>query len=175
MAWLCPAHHGAAIWGMVDSFAMAHLYEGPVVWHETFSQYQQRRLTKDYRFIFMCRKPGGQSTFNPDAIRIRSRRQELGDKRADPRGRVPGMVWRLRRLQGTSSDRVDWHPAQLPPELLERLVLGWSNPGDTVLDPFAGSGNCGLCCLRNDRRFVGVDRSQTYIDRMRRRLQQETE
>lgn len=79
---------------------------------------------------------------------------------------VPGDVWRFRRLQGTSTDRVDWHPAQLPPELLVRIVKGWTNPGDLVFDAFAGSGSLAKVCRSLGRSFVGVDQSPTYVDKL---------
>lgn len=172
-AWICPAKHGGAIWTLIAQGEFERrecLWGAPIVWRESFAQYQQRRMTEDYRFIFLIRKPGGELTFNPDDIRIQSKRQEMGDKRADPRGRVPGMVWEVRRLQGTSSDRVDWHPAQLAPELIQRLVLGFSNPGELVVDPFAGSGNVGVCCKRTGRRFVGFDKSATYVEKANDRI-----
>jgi site-specific DNA-methyltransferase (adenine-specific) len=84
---------------------------------------------------------------------------------------VPGNVWKFRRLQGTSHDHVDWHPCQLPPELLARIVQGWSNPGDVVLDGFAGSGSLAKVCKRLGRAFVGIDRSPTYQDEMLKELQ----
>lgn len=96
-------------------------------------------------------------------------RQALGVASRIPQ--VPGDVWKFRRLQGTSHDHVDWHPCQLPPELLARIVQGWSNPGDVVLDGFAGSGSLAKVCKRLGRAFVGIDRSPTYQDEMLKELQ----
>lgn len=166
-AWVCPASHFKMVTLALDLTELEQPYGGPVIWYETFAQYQQRRLTCDYRLIFLLRKGPGEMTFNPDDIREESERQRMGDKRADPRGRVPGMVWRIRRLQGTASARRDWHPAQLPPELLRRLVQGWSRPDDLVLDMYAGSGSAGQVCRQLGRRAILVDRSSTYVQRMR--------
>lgn len=163
LAWICPADHIVELGTRLFATGFALPYACPFIWHETFAQYQQKRPTKDYRCVFLAQKPGGALTFNGDAIRVESERQRLGDPRANPIGRVPGMVWKIRRLQGTSKDRISWHPAQLPPELLDRLILGWSNPEDLVLDAFAGSGSAALACRRHDRDFVGIDRSSTYI------------
>lgn len=176
--WLCPPAHVDWVGQMLTDMIGPRLYL--IVKTETFAQYQKKTLTEDYRFLFCHMKPPEARTvkdwgkdlltFNPDAIRIQSQRQVLGDKRADPAGRVPGQVWNIRRLQGTSADHVDWHPCQLAPELLERIVLGWSNEGDSVLDAFAGSGNMGLVCKATKRDFVGIDQSPTYCARMRERL-----
>lgn len=206
--WLCPEEHGDVIGPMLKTYVGPRLHR--VIWRESFAQYQESSLTKDYRFLFChIKKPVVQDvrdwdrsllTFNPDLIREPSVRQLMGDKRADPRGRVPGQVWApeqreifnrlspelqeriiaelshpgdvwdIRRLQGTAKDRVKWHPTQLPPELLKRIVLGWSNPGDLVLDSFGGSGTMGEVCKTYGRRCVLVEQSPTYLNKIQERL-----
>jgi DNA modification methylase len=166
--WLCPAEYGQEMWTIMAQAGLL-LYGKPIIWYERFSQYQQKRLTSDYRLLFaLCWDDS--YCFNPNDIREKSVRQEMGDSRADPRGRVPGHVWTVRRLQGTATARVDWHPAQLAPEPLERIVKGWTRPGETVLDAFAGSGNMGQICRALGRNFIGVDRSATYCRAIEERL-----
>lgn len=177
--WLTPERHADVISPMLREEIGPRVYR--IIVENTFAQYQQGSLTDDYLFLFVHQKPGpcrgdgqyGGMTFNPDSIREKSKRQEMNDPRADPRGRVPGRVWTIRRLQGTSKDRVPWHPAQLAPELVKRIVRGWSNPGDAVLDAFAGSGSTGLVCHKEKRECVLVDGSPTYCQKMRERLAQE--
>ena len=70
----------------------------------------------------------------PDAIRVPSWRQENGDKRADPRGRVPGDVFDFTRVTGNSKQRRTWHPTQLNEGLVERCLklttpTGWHSRG----------------------------------------------
>lgn len=168
--WVCPEAHGDFIGPLLTRLVGPRLHR--VIWYESFAQYQgKKKLTEDYRFIFCHQKPGAIPTFNPDEILIPSDRQEIyKDKRANPDGRVPGQVWKVRRLQGSSNDHVDWHPCQLPPELLERVVKGWSSEGDTVMDAFAGSGNMGLICKANHRNAILVDQSPTYVAKMKERL-----
>jgi DNA modification methylase len=169
--WLCPEAHGDFIGPILSKIVGPRVHR--VVWYETFAQYQQKSLTADYRFIFCHQKPGGPLTFNPDAIRIPSDWQiKYKDKRANPDGRVPGQVWQVRRLQGTSDDHVDWHKAQLPPELLDRIIRGWSNEDDLVSDAFGGSGNFGLASLRNKRNSYLVEQSPTYCEKIKDRLTQ---
>jgi site-specific DNA-methyltransferase (adenine-specific) len=55
------------------------------------------------------------------------------------------------------------HPTQKPLTLLDRIILSSSNPGDLVLDPFAGSATTGVAALRNGRKFVGIDSSEEYL------------
>lgn len=62
------------------------------------------------------------------------------------------------------------HPTQKPLYLLERIVLASTNEGDTVLDPFCGSGTTGVACIRHGRNFIGIDNNEEYIDLTRRRI-----
>ncbi len=54
------------------------------------------------------------------------------------------------------------HPTQKPLALMEKLVRLFTDPGDTILDPFAGSGTTGVAALRMGRRFVGWERDPKY-------------
>lgn len=63
------------------------------------------------------------------------------------------------------------HPTQKPMELLRRVVLAASNEGDLILDPFNGSGTTGLAALESQRRYVGIDASQEYLQLTQRRFE----
>jgi site-specific DNA-methyltransferase (adenine-specific) len=58
------------------------------------------------------------------------------------------------------------HPTQKPELLLERIILATSKEGDIVLDPFCGSATTGVVALKNNRKFVGIDLEQKYLDQM---------
>lgn len=66
------------------------------------------------------------------------------------------------------------HPTQKPEYLLERIILAASREGDTVLDPFCGSGTTGVAAVRNGRHFIGIDSEQEYVELSERRLENET-
>lgn len=55
------------------------------------------------------------------------------------------------------------HPAVFPFELARDHILSWSNKGDTVLDPFLGSGTTGLAALDTGRDFIGIEISEEYM------------
>jgi len=168
--WLCPAEDGWWVWEKLNQYG--HLFQNkPIIWYERFSQYQSKKLTSDYRLLFpLIVKAKVFNTFNPNDIREESVRQQMGDKRANPAGRVPGHVWTVSRLQGNAKDRVDWHPAQLPQPPLARIVQGWTDEGDTVLDAFAGAGSLGVVCKGLHRNFVGVEQSSEYCYKMAHRI-----
>ncbi len=142
-----------------------------IIWQETFCQYNQNNFSTEHRHLFYHVKPGAPHTWNPDPIRVESARQKMGDKRGKKK-RVPGSVWKIGRLAGTHTKRgrVDWHPAQLPIELLERIILSTTNPGDTVLDLFAGSGSMGVACARHGRDFIGIELNAEYAAMARKRI-----
>lgn len=62
------------------------------------------------------------------------------------------------------------HPAPFPEELPYRLIQLYSFSGDIILDPFIGSGTTGVAALKSNRKYVGYDISQEYIDLANRRL-----
>ena len=65
----------------------------------------------------------------------------------------------------------DAHFATFPTKLIEPCILAGSRVGDTVLDPFAGSGTTGVVALRHGRAFVGIDLSREYITMARKRIE----
>ena len=56
------------------------------------------------------------------------------------------------------------HPTQKPEELLARIILSSSNPGDLVLDPFFGSGTTGAVAKRLGRHYLGIERDPAYVE-----------
>jgi len=62
------------------------------------------------------------------------------------------------------------HFAVYPEKLVDPLILTGSQPGDVVLDPFAGSGTTGVVALRHHRKFVGIDLNHEYCDIARTRI-----
>ena len=68
------------------------------------------------------------------------------------------------------SSQCKHHPTEKPLGLLRFLIRSYTNPGDLVVDPFAGSGTTGVACVSQGRRFVGWERSETYHEIARKRL-----
>lgn len=62
------------------------------------------------------------------------------------------------------------HPSQKPLKILDRLIVGCSNPKDLIIDPFVGSGSTGVSAKRLDRNFIGVDSDKNYLKIAEKRL-----
>jgi DNA modification methylase len=138
-------------------------------WHYTFGQNRQSDFVSSYRPIL--RLMTSDAVTYPDAIRVPSARQtKYKDKRANPKGKMPDDVWAYPRVCGTFKERKKWIPNQHPKDLLRRLVLFSTKPGDLVIDMFAGSGNMLEVCRELNRRCIGIEISKTYCDHIREDL-----
>ena len=78
-------------------------------------------------------------------------------------------IMSIKRPPATS----DGHPTPKPVELMERLILNSTDPGDLVVDPFMGSGTTGVACARSGRRFAGVERERDWHALSVKRIEEE--
>jgi DNA modification methylase len=113
----------------------------PCVQTFSFGQHNHRDLGNNHRLLYRYMRAG--TKLYPDTIRVPSWRQLNGDKRADPRGRVPGDVFDFPRVTGNSKQRRKFSPTQLHEELYARCIKLCCLPGSSVVDLFAGSGTLG--------------------------------
>jgi DNA modification methylase len=160
-----------------------------IVWHYTFGVNCSKKFNRSHAHIFYYVRDPKRYTFNPDAVRVPSARMTTySDARANPTGKLPDDTWFLRpqetpehfapegdtwhvpRVCGTFRERTE-HPCQMPEAVLERIIKVASNPGDVVLDPFAGSGTTVAVAKKLGRRYLGVELSDMYADAVRERLQ----
>lgn len=142
-----------------------------VIWYETFGVNCTTKFNRTKRHLLYMTKDPKRFTFNRAAVTTPSARlAKYGDKRANPAGKVMDDVWIIPRVCGTFKERIKGVPTQLPLELLRRIVGCSSNPGDLVVDPFAGSGTTGVVCQELGRRFIGAELSAAYVEIARARL-----
>ncbi len=102
------------------------------------------------------------ATTYPDAVRIESERQKMGDKRADPRGKIPPDVWAIHRVTGNSKQRRKWHNTQLNEALYERCLDFSCVAGDKVCDLYAGTGTMGRAAEGKGLDVTLYEMSETY-------------
>jgi site-specific DNA-methyltransferase (adenine-specific) len=163
-----------------------------IIWHYTFGQQTKCKFAKSHTHILYFSRDPKAFTFNRDAVRVPSARQTTyADVRADPRGKLPDDTWYLRpqetngdlfgsetdtwyvpRVCGTFAERAGWHGCQMPLDVLNRIIVASSNPGDIVLDPFIGSGTTALAAALLGRRYVGIDQSRAYVTFARQRIEE---
>ncbi|HAJ96217.1 MAG TPA: restriction endonuclease [Ruminococcus sp.] len=107
--------------------------------------------------------------FNLDDIRIP---QKFYRSVNNMRGANPGNVWEFSHMHYCNKNRKK-HPTQKPEGVFERIILSATNEGDTVLDPFVGSGTCLRVCQQTNRIGIGIDINPDYIEMSRKRLEEE--
>jgi site-specific DNA-methyltransferase (adenine-specific) len=75
---------------------------------------------------------------------------------------------------GKHNGEVFNHPAQFPLSLAKDHIISWSNPCNTILDPFMGSGTTAVAALQLGRKYIGFEISQEYVDIANKRIAAET-
>src|SRR6188508_2392753 len=137
-----------------------------VVWRKTnpMPNFRGRRFANAHETLIWAAPAAAAKayTFNYDALKVFNDDLQM---RSD---------WTLPICTGEErlkdGDGVKVHPTQKPEALLYRVLLASTKPGDVVLDPFFGTGTTGAVAKRLGRRWVGVDREQTYIDAANERI-----
>lgn len=163
-----------------------------VIWYYTFGVNCKNVFSRSHTHLFYFVKDPKSFTFNADdpTVRVPSARQLVyADGRANPKGRLPDNTWILRpqdtaggfcpdhdtwyfaRVAGTFKEREGFHGCQMPEQLLGRIIRCCSSPGEIVLDPFGGSGTTFTVAKKLERRWIGFELSQEYVERINDRLQ----
>lgn len=78
------------------------------------------------------------------------------------KGKIPTDVW-MKNNHTTSKEYAGWHPTQKPLEIMDRIILAHTKPGDTVLDCFAGSASTMISAIRTGRKFKGCEYKQEFV------------
>lgn len=165
-----------------------------IIWHKPNSTPEsvRDRCTKAHEYIFLLTK-SPRYYFDHEAIKEPAvSKKPAGNKRhkyADAYAvgdseehrtkagllALTGVEWktRNRRSVWTVATRPykGAHFAVFPPDLIEPCVLAGSRPGDTVLDPFNGSGTTGYVAIKHGRRYVGIELNPDYLELTRERIE----
>lgn len=134
------------------------------IWRFTFGQHNRSDCGSGFRYLLRIRHCG--APIYPEAILERSRRQELGDPRANPEGRVPDDVWSVPRVVGNAAERCGWHPTQHPLALLKRIIHLSTKENDKIIDIFGGTGTTLKVAKELNRSCDLVEIDPTYCTKL---------
>ena len=116
-------------------------------------------------------------TFNLDDIRdpnvLYPNQKKNGKLRCNSIGKNPSDVWQIAKVtsgRNRASDERTLHPAQFPEDLIRRIIRGFSNVDDLILDPFMGSGTVASVCIEEGRKYLGFEISEKYCEVIATRL-----
>ena len=143
---------------------------GEIIWAYDYGGRSRRRWPAKHDTIFWYAKDPNGYTFNYDEMdRIPYMAPGLVTPEKAARGKTPTDVWWHTIVPTTSAERTGY-PTQKPLGILRRIVRVHSNPGDLLLDFFAGSGTLGEAAARLGRKFILIDNNPQAVDTMTRRL-----
>ena len=138
-----------------------------VVWRKTnpMPNFRGRRFTNAHEtMIWAAKDKDARYTFNYDAMK---RLNDDLQMRSDWLIPICSGGERLKNGKGEKA-----HPTQKPEALLHRVIMAATRPGETVLDPFFGSGTTGAVAKRLGRHFIGLERDPDYIAIAKQRIAQ---
>lgn len=141
-----------------------------IIWAYDFGGRTRKRWPPKHDNILFYAKDPDRYTFNYDEIeRIPYMAPGLVGKEKAARGKVPTDTW-WHTIVGTNSHEKTGYPTQKPVGVIKRIITASSNPGDVVLDFFAGSGTVGEVCLALGRRFILIDNNPQAIEIIKKRI-----
>ena len=158
---------------LLDEIFGRESFINEIIWAYDFGGRSKNRWPAKHDNILFYAKDPTHYTFNREEVdRIPYMAPGLVGKKKAAKGKFPTDTW-WHTIVGTNSKEKTGYPTQKPVGVLRRIVAASSNPGDLVLDFFAGSGTIGEVCLSMGRRFILVDDNPQAIAVMQKRFQGE--
>ena len=172
--------HHHLCWLQCYLYELNLTYRRQIIWfyENGFSGYT-KSLSAEYEPLLWFSK-GGSYTYHPirepykSVERLKHRITKNGKEwKPNPQGRLAGDVWRFPTLAGRrfQDEKVE-HPTQKPMSISNRIVRHFSNDGDLVVVPFAGSGSECVAAKNADRHFIGFELNRVYAAIANARLAQ---
>ena len=155
---------------MLDNIFGRDSFMNEIVWAYDYGARSKKRWSPKHDNIFWYAKDSGRYTYRHDDIdRIPYMAPGLAGPEKAARGKTPTDVWWHTIVSPNGKERTGY-PTQKPLAILNRIVRVHSNPGDRIMDFFAGSGTTGEAAVRAGRDAVLVDNNPEAIRVMSRRL-----
>ena len=160
----------------IDSYLLPYFmaHEGVrmrnrIIWTFEHGLHCANRFSGRYETIAWFTK-GADYTFHLDPVRVPQKYPgkkyykgpKVGQYSSNPLGKNPGDLWIIPNVKHNHPEKTE-HPCQFPVELIERLVLSMTDPGDLVVDPYAGVASALVAAVRNGRRGAGADLMEEYL------------
>lgn len=152
-----------------------------IVWHFGHGLHSTHRFSGRYEVIIWFTKTNDY-LFNLDPVRIPQKYPgkkyfkgpKVGQYSSNPKGKNPSDIWEIPNVKHNHIEKTI-HPCQFPVELIERLVLGMTNEGSLVFDPFMGVGTTAIAAVRHGRKAAGAEIVSEYYELALERLELEVQ
>lgn len=165
-----------ALYPIFQSFGLK--LRNRIIWHFEHGLHCSKRFSGRHEAILWLTK-SDHYTFNLDEVRVPQKYPtkkyfkgpKVGQYSCNPLGKNPGDVWVIPNVKHNHVEKTT-HPCQFPVELVERLVLALTKPGDWVFDPFLGSGTTAIAALAHGRKAAGAEIVPEYVEVTHQRIRE---
>ncbi|HZW33226.1 MAG TPA: site-specific DNA-methyltransferase [Isosphaeraceae bacterium] len=165
------------IFPILESFGL--IPRNRIVWARQHGLHASRKFSCRHETILWFTR-SDDYVFHLDAIRVpqkyRNKTFHRGAKHGElschPDGKNPGDIWLFRNVKHNHEEQTI-HPCQFPEDLIARIVLATTHPGQTVLDPYMGAGTVAVVARDHGRHFLGAESDPRYHAVALRRLRGE--
>lgn len=155
---------------LLDQIFGRESFLNEIIWAYDYGARTKKKWPSKHDTIFWYAKNPANYVFNYDEIdRIPYMAPGLVGPEKAARGKTPTDTWWMTIVSPTGKEKTGY-PTQKPLGLLKRIIAASSNPGDTVLDFFAGSGTTGEAAHQLGRKFILVDSNPEAIEVLQQRL-----
>jgi len=155
---------------LLDEIFGRECFLNEIIWAYDYGGRPRDKWPPKHDNILFYVKDPENYTFNRDAIdRIPYMAPGLVGKEKAAKGKLPTDTW-WHTIVTTNGREKTGYPTQKPLGVINRIILASSNPGDTVLDFFAGSGTVGESCLKLGRNFILIDNNPAALEVMVKRF-----
>ncbi len=156
---------------LLDQIFGREAFINEIIWAYDYGARTRRKWPPKHDNILWYAKDPRRYTYNVEAIeRIPYMAPGLVGPEKAARGKLPTDTW-WHTIVPTNSREKTGYPTQKPLGILKRIIAASSNPGETVLDFFAGSGTTGAACLALGRNFVLIDNNPQAMEVMAKRFE----
>jgi site-specific DNA-methyltransferase (adenine-specific) len=155
---------------LLDELFGRRCFINEIVWAYDYGARPRTRWPAKHDVILWYARDPTRYVFNYEDIdRVPYLAPALAGPEKAARGKTPTDVWWQTIVSPTGKERTGY-PTQKPVRILERIVRVHSDPGDLVVDPFAGSGTTGVAAAKLGRDYLLVDENREAVRVMRERL-----
>jgi adenine-specific DNA-methyltransferase len=146
------------------------LMRNRIIWRFGHGLHASKRFSGRYEVIMWFTK-SDDYCFNLDPVRVPQKYPKKrhykgpnkGKLSGNPLGKNPSDVWNIPNVKSNHIEKTE-HPCQFPVELIERLVLSMTDPGDWIFDPFIGVGTTAIAALIHNRKAIGAEIMLNYVE-----------
>ena len=155
---------------LIDTIFGRKCFLNEIIWAYAYGGKAKKKWPAKHDNILVYVKDPKKYVFNVKEVdRIPYMAPNLVGPEKAAKGKLPTDTW-WHTIVPTNGTEKTGYPTQKPLGVIDRIIKASSNPGDLVLDFFAGSGTIGASCLKLKRNFILIDKSRQAMDVMAQRF-----